>query len=303
MSLAMWSALVGTLAALCTTLAFLPQLIKVWRHGGSGLSSTMLSMYLFGMSLWLVYGVLNDAVAVIAANVASIALVASVAAVKAARPGGTAAKDARVRIAIDMDEVMADALAEHVRRYNAAFGASVTVSDLAGRHLEQCVPPEHRAATEALIDESFFEDLEPFPECQEVVRELALRHEVYIATAAMEVPCSFNAKLRWLRRHFPFIPPSNIVYCGDKTIIDADYLIDDRARHFARFRGQPLLFSAPHNSRETRYPRVHSWAEVRDFFARRAPGAAPRAVSGPKPAREVALVQLPGAAHATRSTS
>ena len=28
----------------------------------------------------------------------------------------------RLRIAIDMDEVMADALAEHLRRYNAAFG-------------------------------------------------------------------------------------------------------------------------------------------------------------------------------------
>ena len=303
MSVALWSALIGTLAALCTTLAFLPQLIKVWRHGGNGLSSTMLSMYLVGMSLWLVYGVLNNAVAVIAANVASIALVAAVAAVKAARPDGAAPAARRVRIAIDMDEVMADALAEHVRRYNAAFGASLTPNDLRGRHLEECVPPGHRAATEALIDESFFEDLEPLPDCQEVVQELAARHEVYVATAAMEVPCSFNAKLRWLQRHFPFIQPSHIVYCGDKTIIDADYLIDDRARHFARFRGQALLFAAPHNSGETRYPRVQSWAEVREFFARVAPAVAAPAQSGRPPARDAALVRLPDAAHASRSAS
>lgn len=299
MSVALWSALIGTLAALCTTLAFLPQLIKVWRHGGNGLSSTMLSMYLVGMSLWLVYGVLNNAVAVIAANVASIALVAAVAAVKAARPNGVAPAARRVRIAIDMDEVMADALAEHVRRYNAAFGASLTPSDLRGRHLEECVPPAHRAATEALIDESFFDALAPLPGCQEVVRELSDRHEVYVATAAMEVPCSFNSKLRWLRRHFPFIPLSNIVYCGDKTIIDADYLIDDRARHFTRFRGQPVLFDAPHNCGETRYPRVRSWAEVRDFFAQVAPGAPlPAAVPSPAPA-----LALPDAVSATRSAS
>jgi hypothetical protein len=61
---------------------------------------------------------------------------------------------------------------------------------------------------------------------------------------------------------------SQIVFCGDKGIIDADYLIDDRARHFERFKGHPLLFSAPHNAAESRYPRVDSWKDVREVFAR-----------------------------------
>ena len=42
---------------------------------------------------------------------------------------------------------------------------------------------------------------------------------VFIATAAMEVPTSFQAKYRWLAKHFPFIPASHIVYCGDKSIL------------------------------------------------------------------------------------
>ena len=179
--------------------------------------------------------------------------------------GGAVAR--RRRIAIDMDEVMADALAEHVRRYNAAFGAGVRVEDLTGYHLEDRVPAEHREAAESMFDASFFEDLELFPDCVEVIDELTSRFEVFIVSAAMDVPLSFDAKYRWLRRHFPFIPPSHLVFCGDKSIIDADYLIDDRARHFARFRGRPVLFSAPHNAAETRYPRVSSWAEVREFFA------------------------------------
>ena len=83
----------------------------------------------------------------------------------------------------------------------------------------------------------------------------------------MDVPCSFDAKYRWLREHFPFIPPAHIVFCGDKSIVEADYLIDDRARHFSRFKGRPLLFSAPHNVREAGYPRVHSWADVRHLFS------------------------------------
>jgi 5'(3')-deoxyribonucleotidase len=157
---------------------------------------------------------------------------------------------------------------EHLRRYNAAYGTNLTPADVRGRHLEECIPPEHRAATEAMLDASFFEDLEVLPDCQAVVRELSERYEVFIASAAMDVPCSFDAKYRWLRRHFPFIPPSHIVFCGDKSILDAHYLIDDRSRHFVRFKGEPLLFSAPHNAADTVYPRVASWKEVRDHFGR-----------------------------------
>jgi 5'(3')-deoxyribonucleotidase len=172
----------------------------------------------------------------------------------------------RLRIAVDMDEVIADALAEHLRRYNAAFGARLAPDDLHGRHLEDCVPPEHRAAALAMIDASFFEGLAVMPDAQDVLRELAEHHDVFIVSAAMDVPCSFDAKYRWLQRHFPFIPPAQIVFCGDKGIVDADYLIDDRSRHFARFRGRPLLFAAPHNAGETRYERVCSWADIRAFF-------------------------------------
>jgi 5'(3')-deoxyribonucleotidase len=173
----------------------------------------------------------------------------------------------RTRIAVDMDEVMADALGEHVRRYNAAFGTNVSAAELQGRHLEDWVPAEQRAAVLAMIDASFFESLDVMPGCQAVIRELAAQYDVFVVTAAMDVPCSFDAKYRWLRRHFPFIPPSQIVFCGDKSIVDADYLIDDRVRHFARFKGRPVLFSAPHNLDERAYPRVASWAEVGEMFA------------------------------------
>ena len=268
MSVTAWSAIVGTVAALFSTFSFLPQLAKVRRQGGGDLSSAMLAMYLIGLGLWLVYGLLNRAGAVIGANVASILLVSAVAVVKAAGSRAASAGTRRLRIAIDMDEVMADALAEHVRRYNAAFGTRLAVDDLHGRHLEEYIPPEHRTAAEALLYSSFFEQLAVLPDSQEVIRELTVRHEVFIVTAAMDVPCSFDAKYKWLQRHFPFIPASHIVFCGDKGVIDADYLIDDRARHFLSFKGRPLLFSAPHNADETRYPRVSSWAEVREVFAR-----------------------------------
>ncbi len=259
-----WATLTGIAAAACTGLAFVPQFFKIEKEGSSELSTAMLGMYLAGQVLWLVYGLEIGALPVILANAASIVLVSAVAIRKVTAGRHQAAR--RLRIAIDMDEVMADALSEHLRRYNEVFGARVTADDLRGRHLEDYVPAAHRAALDAMLDETFFADLPVMPGCQEVVRELAVRHDVFVVTAAMDVPCSFDAKFRWVQRHFPFIAPSTIVFCGDKGIVDADYLIDDRPRHFARFKGRALLFSAPHNAGETRYPRVDSWAEVSRLF-------------------------------------
>lgn len=258
--------LLGVAGALATTSAFLPQLFSLGRRGGTELSGWMLALYLAGQGLWLAYGLLIGSGPMIAANVMSIALVAAVTFRRHQVRRAQARR--RPRIAIDMDEVMADAVTEHLRRYNAAFGASVTADHFRGMHLEEWVPPAQRAAVEAMYDASFFAALDVMPDCEAVLRELAERYDVLVVTAAMDVPCSFDAKFQWLQRHFPFIPPNNIVFCGDKGIVDADYLIDDRARHFARFKGSPLLFSAPHNAHETRYPRVGSWREVREYFAR-----------------------------------
>ncbi len=78
----------------------------------------------------------------------------------------------------------------------------------------------------------------------------------------MEFKYSLLHKHEWLAEHFPFIPWKNIVFCGDKSIINADYLIDDHAHHFKHFRGQGILFSSPHNLNEDWNPRVNNWKEV-----------------------------------------
>jgi MtN3 and saliva related transmembrane protein len=63
-----WVFYVGTAAAVCTTTAFIPQIIKIRRQGGKDLSYPMLFLYLAGVLLWLVYGFLLHAAAVIWAN-------------------------------------------------------------------------------------------------------------------------------------------------------------------------------------------------------------------------------------------
>ena len=78
-----WIIVVGTVAGFCTTFAFVPQLIKIWRQGGRDLSYGMLALYLIGAILWFVYGVLLHAQAVIVTNFATAIVIALATAMKA----------------------------------------------------------------------------------------------------------------------------------------------------------------------------------------------------------------------------
>jgi MtN3 and saliva related transmembrane protein len=60
----------------CTTSAFIPQILKIRRQGGGDLSYPMLFLYLAGILLWLAYGLILHAAAIIWANVATALLVA-----------------------------------------------------------------------------------------------------------------------------------------------------------------------------------------------------------------------------------
>jgi 5'-nucleotidase len=172
------------------------------------------------------------------------------------------------RICVDMDEVMADTLAEHLRRYNQAFDEDVTTEDLAGKGLWEIAPEDRQAQLRAFLDaEDFFEVLDVIPDSQQVLEDLSRRFEVFIATQAMVVPNSLGPKYRWLQRHFSFIPPTHYVFCGNKSILRADFLIDDQPRNLLRFEGQGLLYTAPHNIGATEFVRVNNWREVAEYFA------------------------------------
>ena len=177
------------------------------------------------------------------------------------------ANQARRIICVDMDEVIADALGEHLHRYNRDFRERITRADLEGQWLWEFVPPERQEAlTEYLMSEDFFAVLRVMPHAQRVLERLQSRYEIYIATAAMEVPSSFNAKFEWLKKYFPFIPASHIVFCGNKSILRGDYLIDDNPRQLRLFRGEGILFSSPANANVTGFRRVHNWLEIEELF-------------------------------------
>jgi MtN3 and saliva related transmembrane protein len=91
-----WITITGTLGGSCTTFAFVPQLVKMWKQGGRDLSYAMLALYFFGALLWLVYGILLHAQAVVITNFVTAIVISLATSMKA----WTARRDLRTDAAV-----------------------------------------------------------------------------------------------------------------------------------------------------------------------------------------------------------
>ena len=175
------------------------------------------------------------------------------------------------RIAIDMDEVMADLVTRELEWYKRDCGIDITYKQLmeAGKHLYYFVTEEHQEIIKAnWYKKGFFADLPVIENAVEVIRELNDKYEIFVTTAAMPFPNSFIEKQEWLLKHLDFIPVEQHVFCGHKRIINADYMIDDKSFNFDNFVGEGLLFTSCHNvyEKENGFKRVNNWLEVKDYL-------------------------------------
>jgi MtN3 and saliva related transmembrane protein len=71
--------LIGYAAATCTTIAFLPQLLKAWHtRSTADISLAMFLVLVAGIVLWLTYGVLIRDLPLIAANTVTLVLAVAI---------------------------------------------------------------------------------------------------------------------------------------------------------------------------------------------------------------------------------
>lgn len=68
--------ILGLLAAVCTTSAFVPQVYKIWKNKSTkDISLNMYLIFLTGTSLWFVYGLQRDSISMLLANGITSALI------------------------------------------------------------------------------------------------------------------------------------------------------------------------------------------------------------------------------------
>lgn len=170
------------------------------------------------------------------------------------------------RIAIDVDWVMAKLLHKWLEYYNILFEEELTPEDISEWSIVDFVKPEAEDVMLNILNlPDFYRDLAIRSTAVDAIQELSKYYEILIVTDYFTKE-SFKAKYDWLREHLPFVPRENLVFTGNKSLVLADYLIDDGVHNLENFCGIGILYDAPYNRDETRYKRVHSWGEIKYYF-------------------------------------
>jgi 5'-nucleotidase len=170
-------------------------------------------------------------------------------------------------IAIDLDEVLNNLHSDWLDVYNLEFNDNMKASDIHSWAIDEYVKPEAKnKIMDYLLEPGFFLGLGIKPHAQEITEWLSSYYELYIVTAYHPYVC--RDKADWVEKHFPHIGTKNIIFCNNKGLIIADYLIDDGGHNVEAFTsGNPLLFDASWNKYlGDKYLRVKNWVDIERYF-------------------------------------
>lgn len=168
------------------------------------------------------------------------------------------------RILVDMDGVLADVYTTFFELHERETGQKLTINDIAGLLEEEAFKNQRRWVSSP----GFFRELPVMPDSREVLMKLNAHYKIIVVSLATEFPYCLTDKQLWMHKNFPFISWKQLVFCGDKSIVKADIMIDDHFKNLDHFDGRKILFSQPHNMLKTdsRHTRVSTWAEIENLL-------------------------------------
>jgi len=164
------------------------------------------------------------------------------------------------RIMVDMDGVLADVYSRFFELYEEEKGYKKPLSEIIGIKEGEAYPELYRWVKIP----GFFRTMPVMADSQRVLKLLNEKYEVIIVSMATEFPLSLSDKQFWLLEHYPFITWKQTVFCGDKSLIKADIMIDDHFKNLDKFEGETIMFIQPHNINSTGHlhKMVASWNEI-----------------------------------------
>lgn len=164
------------------------------------------------------------------------------------------------RILVDMDGVMADIYTRYFELYKQETGLTKSPDEIIGLKETEAFPQALRWVEKA----GFFRNLPVIPDSQRVLKQLNESFEIIVISMATEYPASLTDKQLWLNDNFPFISWKQVVFCGNKSLIPADLMIDDHFKNLDNFDGETIMFMQPHNfnAGDHKHMIVSSWAEI-----------------------------------------
>lgn len=174
----------------------------------------------------------------------------------------------RYTVALDCDGVLFDFVDAFRRCFNHEIGRQALPSDWVPETWDIAKDPQVRAAVAGIdgrvVDHVYGMrelpySIEPYPYAAGLLGQLhALDVRIVFATAPMHSSrewCHARAKACWYLCRDAGIPDVPVVFAHDKTLVNANILVDDRPAHVRAFNALPgrigLLFDQPYNRAES----------------------------------------------------
>ncbi len=176
-------------------------------------------------------------------------------------------------ILVDQDDVLADFEGEWIRRWQEIHPdlpfvpreqrAAFYVADDYPEHLREMVRAIHNSP-------GFIASLPPMPGAIEALAEMReAGFIVKICTSPLiRNRDALTEKHDWVERHLGLEWLRHLVITSDKTIVDGDYLIDDRPKveGIRKPRWQHIVFTQSYNL-SVPEPRINNWSEWRQVLS------------------------------------
>lgn len=138
-----------------------------------------------------------------------------------------------MRILIDMDGVLSDFDGEFLKRWRERYPDKfyVPIEERTTFYVKQQYPTElNPLVTEIIREPGFFRDMMPVAGGKDALVEMkSMGHEVFICTSPLSAykNCVLE-KFEWVEKYLGSSWVERIILTKDKTIVKADYIIDDK---------------------------------------------------------------------------
>jgi len=149
-------------------------------------------------------------------------------------------------IACDVDGLVANLMRVWLEKYNKDWNDNLKVKNVKDWGIQNYVKPECGLKIFNYIkDPSLYDEVLPFPGALDFINKLKENHKVFFVTASP--PEQMGRKFYWLKEHGFIRKITQYVEARNKSLIRADWLIDDYHGNTKGFIGKTILLARPWN--------------------------------------------------------
>jgi len=163
-------------------------------------------------------------------------------------------------VSIDVDDVCLSLVDNWIKYYNKDFSDNLTVDKITEWDISKFIKPSAKKTIYQYVEkEDVYKTAEPVANALEgvnLIKECGYR--VIYVTANNP----YNSKFNWLLKNEFLDNYKDFVSAYDKSLILADYLIDDKYENVIDFKGIGILFNRPWNEYSLYHNRVENWDDI-----------------------------------------